>query len=216
MLSSNAAMRAYVIPDQGVDQHTFSALSALSLPSVVVSEQLDTLHFDLRHRDLFAPILKSVDGKIDFVSPLASDKFGYVVESVKKENRAHQARWASTVFAHSCDRNLPLLVRIWASPGPAEQITAAITIVDLEHKRQVSAPILRSAFGLTAAEATLASSLAEGFSLSDVARRTGVCISTLRSQLSMVLAKTGTSRQGHLVSLLGKILLIACNDGGII
>jgi DNA-binding CsgD family transcriptional regulator len=61
---------------------------------------------------------------------------------------------------------------------------------------------LRAEFGLTKAEARLALYLAEGSSLASAAQTFGVKLTTIRSQLQQVFAKTGTSRQTELVAML--------------
>ena len=61
---------------------------------------------------------------------------------------------------------------------------------------------LRAEFGLTKAEARLASYLADGASLASMAQAFDVKLTTIRSQLQQVFAKTGTSRQAELVALL--------------
>ena len=61
---------------------------------------------------------------------------------------------------------------------------------------------LRAEFGLTKAEARLALRLAEGSSLASAALAFNVKLTTIRSQLQQVFAKTGTSRQTELVALL--------------
>lgn len=61
---------------------------------------------------------------------------------------------------------------------------------------------LRAEFGLTKAEARLALHLAEGSSLASAAQAVGVKLTTIRSQLQQIFAKTGTSRQSELVAML--------------
>jgi DNA-binding CsgD family transcriptional regulator len=61
---------------------------------------------------------------------------------------------------------------------------------------------LRAEFGLTKAEARLALYLAEGLSLASAAQAFDVKLTTIRSQLQQVFAKTGTSRQSELVAML--------------
>lgn len=61
---------------------------------------------------------------------------------------------------------------------------------------------LQRAFGLTAAEARLALTLAAGDSLRTIAGRRGVSINTVRNQLSAVFDKTDCRRQQDLVRLL--------------
>ena len=61
---------------------------------------------------------------------------------------------------------------------------------------------LRAEFGLTKAEARVALRVVEGSSLASAAQAFNVKLTTIRSQLQQVFAKTGTSRQAELVALL--------------
>jgi DNA-binding CsgD family transcriptional regulator len=61
---------------------------------------------------------------------------------------------------------------------------------------------LRAEFGLTKAEARLALRVADGSSLASAAQAFDVKLTTIRSQLQQVFAKTGTSRQTELVAML--------------
>ena len=67
---------------------------------------------------------------------------------------------------------------------------------------------LRAEFGLTKAEARLALRLAGGSSLASAAHAFNVKLTTIRSQLQQVFAKTGTSRQTELVAM-----LLSCGYG---
>lgn len=62
---------------------------------------------------------------------------------------------------------------------------------------------VRTAFGLTPAEAAIAVAVANGDTLRQCARRRGVSIGTVRSQMKQVLGKTGCRRQADLVRLVG-------------
>ncbi len=62
--------------------------------------------------------------------------------------------------------------------------------------------LIQGLFDLTAAEARVASGVAEGLSLDQIAKRHGVALGTVRSQVKSVFAKTGSSRQSRLAALL--------------
>lgn len=62
--------------------------------------------------------------------------------------------------------------------------------------------LLESAYGLTSAEAALSRELLSGDSLEIIATRLSVAVSTVRTHLNGVFAKTGTNRQAQLVKLL--------------
>lgn len=60
-------------------------------------------------------------------------------------------------------------------------------------------------FGLSVAEADIALALSAGERAEEIAERRGVRLSTVRTQLSAILAKTGTARQAELVRLIGAL-----------
>lgn len=60
-------------------------------------------------------------------------------------------------------------------------------------------------FGLSAAEARLLPPLLRGSAPAEIAAELGVKVSTVRSQLSAIFAKTGTLRQQDLIRLLGSV-----------
>lgn len=89
-------------------------------------------------------------------------------------------------------------------PEAGPQIVALLVITDLERQASVPEAVLRTAFGLTSAEARLARFLAEGNDLNAVCGILGIAIETARTQLKAVFGKTQTHRQSELVSLLSR------------
>jgi len=68
---------------------------------------------------------------------------------------------------------------------------------------------LRRLFDLTPAEARLARRLASGDSLEQVAQSLDVKMTTARTQLAGIFAKTGTCRQAQLVAILSRLAHLA-------
>jgi DNA-binding CsgD family transcriptional regulator len=83
---------------------------------------------------------------------------------------------------------------------------ALLVFVDLEKRVRPSQEAIRSAFGLTAAEARLAVRLAGGAPLDAVADEFRIAKETARSQLKSIFQRTGVHRQSELVSLLASFL----------
>ena len=81
-------------------------------------------------------------------------------------------------------------------------------VAPLDKRRFATARQLMDLFGLTAAEARLARGLCQGDSLEEYAKDQGVCLTTVKTQLRAVLAKTGTERQGALIRLIAAIPVI--------
>ena len=92
------------------------------------------------------------------------------------------------------------------APSPSHSRADAAPSPDLAALPEVAR--LRAEFGLTKAEARLALRVAEGSSLASAAQAFGVKLTTIRSQLQQVFAKTGTSRQTELVAM-----LLSCGYG---
>jgi DNA-binding CsgD family transcriptional regulator len=86
--------------------------------------------------------------------------------------------------------------------NPFADCRALLVLVDPEQKRRPPEDVLRSAFGLTPAEARLASKLGTGEAVEAASDALGVTKATARNQLKSVFAKTGVHRQAELVALL--------------
>ena len=103
----------------------------------------------------------------------------------------------------------PLMVEVFPATGPLGDvfrgIAALVIITDLDPRQRPQADLIREAFGLTSAEARLASRLAGGEDVRTVADQTGVSYETARTQLRAVFAKTGVSRQAELAALMAPI-----------
>ena len=120
--------------------------------------------------------------------------------------------------AVECARGCPWVAVERASARPIIMISITpaetdagqlVLLVDLNTGSQPTSEALKRLFGLTTAEAKLAAGLAAGWSTSELAKRLKVSRSTIRSQLASVFTKTGTCRQGELVSLLSRISLLS-------
>lgn len=78
----------------------------------------------------------------------------------------------------------------------------SIYITDPETRPRVSRQRLRSAFGLTDAEALLAAALVAGDDLQSAAKRLGIRYATARTRLAEIFFKTNTHRQSELIHLI--------------
>lgn len=81
---------------------------------------------------------------------------------------------------------------------------AILTITDPAARPSLHREAFARVYDLTRAEANLAEAIAQGASLSAIARYHHVSVNTVRTQLKAIFAKTGTGRQGELVALLSR------------
>jgi DNA-binding CsgD family transcriptional regulator len=94
-----------------------------------------------------------------------------------------------------------------AARNPFLGARALLLLDELGPRENPRSEVLADVFGLTPAEARLASLLASGISLAVAARQLGVARETVRNQLKAIFAKTETHRQPQLVALLSRMTL---------
>jgi len=105
------------------------------------------------------------------------------------------------------DNPAPLTVIV--HPGPSVQPvnaplrrSAIVVMRDPERRASVSAHVVGQLFGLTPAEATLATLIAQGADLDEAATELGIRRNTARSQLQSIFMKTNAKRQSELVRMI--------------
>jgi len=84
-----------------------------------------------------------------------------------------------------------------------------VIMVDLAGSPEPKPEVLQRMFELTAAEARVAIRIARGDTPADIVKETRVSMATVRSQLASVFAKTQTSRQAELISLLARVSVLS-------
>lgn len=95
-----------------------------------------------------------------------------------------------------------------AQRPPQPQVLPGACMLLLTRHAHVSPSVLdfvMRTFGLSTAEARLLPPLLRGSAPAEIAAELGVKVSTVRSQLSAIFAKTGTLRQQDLIRLLGSL-----------
>jgi DNA-binding CsgD family transcriptional regulator len=103
-------------------------------------------------------------------------------------------------------RRAPVVIRVLPVHGAARTpflgARVLLTFVSIEPRPGPKSSLLAKLFGLTPAEAKLASLMAEGISVEKAAEGLEISRETARNQLKAVFAKTATHRQSELVALL--------------
>jgi DNA-binding CsgD family transcriptional regulator len=103
----------------------------------------------------------------------------------------------------------PVVIRVLPVDGPARSpflgARAVLVISDLCRRSGADTDLLAQAFGLSPAEAKLASVMVSGISPEQAGEELGIARETARNQLKAVFAKTATHRQGELIALLSRL-----------
>lgn len=147
--------------------------------------------FDPQARQAFArgvgTAILALDGKVKMMPDAAG---------LTLPRRSGSAPWLVQV--------LPL--RGLEALGMPEGFTGVMVLVtDDEQRPRPRAPLLRQAFGLTAAEGALAAALAAGKTVAEHAQARRIAVATARSQLAAIRRKTGCRRQAELTALLARL-----------
>lgn len=103
----------------------------------------------------------------------------------------------------------PIVIQVLPIDGAARTpflgARALLVLSDLGRKSMPRVDFLAQAFGLSPAEARIASLIVTGMSPEQAAEQLGIARETARNQLKAVFAKTDTHRQGQLIALLSQL-----------
>ena len=187
-----------------------NVLDHMKHPTILATDQGRLVIANEAASRLFDPVrILNIDssGKIVTCSPKATRQLWEAIETATRPASQAGAEQATNIIVYGKDQTPLISLGVLGLPGrePAGRANAgdgSIMIVGREFVPDaVSVDTLRSAFGLSAAEARLLSMLVTGTTLRQASETVGVSISTVQSQLKSCFAKTGTHRQAELIAL---------------
>jgi DNA-binding CsgD family transcriptional regulator/PAS domain-containing protein len=185
------------------------ALSAGGQPMALLGRDGSVVHMNARFERLIGNGLLIKAGQLTCGHPDANRALAAAIEKAIRHDGQLREPLTAVILPRR-DGLRPLVARVLPVVGSANDVlrmvAAIVTVTDLEAADTgPMANVLEEAFGLTPAEARLASQIATGKTLAEIARQQGSGRETLRSQLKAVFEKTGTSRQAELALLLSKL-----------
>lgn len=153
-------------------------------------------------------------GTVALVDRIANRKLAHAVEAVVNSSLVQSHHGSLSVVCAKTQKtvridvqpvlsaHLPLGLPFHAGSKPA----AILNLGYVQDERQTSIDKLRTRFGLTPAEATVAFEMLTGDGREATAQRCGISINTARTHLTRIFDKTGVNRQAELVSVLNGYL----------
>ena len=149
--------------------------------------------------------IRAVDGRLGTTDRASSQRLAALVGRVT-ETASGRGSAAGGAMAVSRGDRLPLTVLVApfrpARNGVGSPVPAAILFIRDPEQSSLSKTALQELFGLTPAEACMATALASGISVEEFVASNRVSLNTARTHLKAVFAKTGTRRQAELVALI--------------
>ena len=207
------------LPQQAIDVHrsvSQSEIERLALQAAFEHSRMAILVISYEGRILFASrgahailreadAISAVNGCLRPVSRSTAERLTALVCEVTGRGSASGFPVGGALTIERASRRpltllvaplLPVRGKIGAS------IPAAILLIKDPELSTLAVGTLQEMFGLTGAEAALAKELADGKSIEDIATARRISLSTARTQLKAIFAKTATNRQAQLVAML--------------
>lgn len=189
--------------------HLSAMLNGIGMPMLLLDTALRPLAANASATALFRLSARTSLGRMVVALPgVPASRFAQLVE------RACSARASGGVIEFSAPNasavtHLFILPVTVSSAGAAQAAALVLALVQGgECMSDEALQILQHAYRLTPAEARLAQRILDGQSPGQVAAALQVSVSTIRTQLSSILKKTGAQRQSDLVRRLSPLLLL--------
>jgi DNA-binding CsgD family transcriptional regulator len=192
------------VAGQGSAVAPTAALEAMRLPAIALDQDGFVAEVNAAAEAIFDNDVKIKERRLFVRDAAARALLNEAIDHLKTSSRLGPLP-AGPIIVQRQDK-LPVILRMWrfggASPLPARDVRALLTLNALGPKPGPPAAILARTFCLTPSEAKLACVIARGVSPYIAARELNISKETARNQLKAVFAKTGTHRQSELVALL--------------
>ena len=184
-----------------------NALALLKQPALALDRFGRVLDFNEGAEQMFNHDIRIRNRCLEFSDRKATLDFDLVVQRLRAESESAALPVPPMVVRRSSKR--PLLLRVLPVNGAARSpflgARALLVFSDLQSDAELGPKLLSHIFGLSPAEAKLAATLADGLSPEQAARKLGLALATVRTQLKSIFSKTDTHRQSELVSLLSRL-----------
>jgi DNA-binding CsgD family transcriptional regulator/PAS domain-containing protein len=181
-------------------------LEALGKPCLLLDRRGDVTRMNALAEALLGPHAACRKGRLTFSDRAASEAFAAAARAVLSPDTALDAAGPVAVPREG-RRPLALsLTSLDAIDGnPFAPARVLVLIDDLDARPLTTPDRLKAVFGLTGAEAALASILSEGENIGDAAGRLHITQETAKSHLKKIFQKTDTGKQTALIALLARL-----------
>lgn len=176
-----------------------STLDLLDMGVILLSRRADVLNANRSARQVLQrgdALWVTADGRLSARRSQDAAALRAALEGVRPDSRGA----IPLTLQRNGGGQLPAVMRGLAALHP--ESVAALFVSDPEEEGARVEALLGTLYGLTAAESRVASLLAQGNSLREIAVELGVTSHTVRTHLRRVFDKTGVHRQSELVRLL--------------
>jgi DNA-binding CsgD family transcriptional regulator len=190
----------------------FRIFDALCCGAILLDSRKTPIHLNSRAQQCLGQCLSTARGYISATDRGCDPLFQTILDQSLKYGGS-QTHWRREAIALKRLDSRPLIARVVPVEAEAQAhldgAALVLLLIDPEDCPQPSFAILKQVFDLTKTEAGIATQLACGRTMQEVAENNGVSVGTIRSQTKAIFAKTQTHRQAQLVGLLTRLALIS-------
>lgn len=176
------------------------ALELVGIPAVVLTAECRAMAANALSQQFAKHLVWLADDKVALSDGIAQAKLRRHVTACAT---FASSKSAGSFPAWDCERKLPIVVHVVPLKGDRRDLfdggLALALFTEASPSRQPNPELIRELFDLTPSEARVASLLAVGQTVDQIACLHGVGISTVRSQAKSILFKLGAHRQAEVV-----------------
>ena len=200
------------------DRANEAALDSLSFALLTCRPDGQLVTANAKAADLLrgGKIVRLQGGRLECSRPTVTTALRTLIEAASRTAEGGDGLGGGTALLPPRERGQPMVAivspisaRLDESCLPtsdARSATALVIISDPDRPMDVAEGVLSELWGFTPRETHLAVALSRGKSIEDYAEEAGLAIGTTRGYVKQLRAKTGTHKQGALVSLLNRTL----------
>jgi DNA-binding CsgD family transcriptional regulator len=179
------------------------ALELIGLPAAVLAHNMRVVAANPRFETMIPDTVLDRRERIALADRNAD---ALLAEALARLRRPGDAGGVRSLPIPACGDRPPVIVHLVPVRRAAHDVfsnaSAILVLTPVVPAEVPTAEVLQGLFDLTAAEARVARSVAEGQTVEVIATSLGLSRETVRTQLKAVLAKTGSGRQAELAAML--------------
>ena len=182
------------------------ALDWINCPAILLDREGSVLAVSRRASDFFDSEFSVIGRRIHVADYQSRTRLAELLDRARLRS-GERASIVSRVAINRISRR-PIVIEAILPHSETGSVACDMSVLllkDLGDAPAISQSSLMEVFGLTPAQAQLASLLATGKSLEQIAREMSISSATARNHLKAVFARTTTRRQAELVSLLSRL-----------
>ena len=184
-----------------------SILEVLGLPGALIKGKGKLVACNRSFERLIPVLFEDFQQQISLTDFSANQVFVNALHDLNKDSNHQLTRSILVAVDGLEEKHIVHIIPIKKTAHDFFPVASAVILaVPINRETTFPAEIIQGLFDLTAAEAKVAESIAQGLTPLEIANQRGISTSTVRNQLKSVFNKSGTHRQTDLVRMLNGVI----------